>query len=253
MSVNQKDFLYRIDQIANEQPSYQLGHDGSDGQCDCIGLVIGAIRRAGGSWGGTHGTNYAVRNEMESFSEIYSAGQLAVGEVVYKGREPDDPNYALPNKYDSGPDLTDYYHIGVVTSTSPLVITHMTSPTVKRDTRVGKWNYHGRLKRVSDGGAEPMDEKVILYGGNTSLPITMRASASAGATLIEQVPQNSQVTLIERGSDWCKVQYNGRTGYVMSKFITSSDSNPEMMAEVRQLLAQIDVSLNKIFDLIGRG
>ena len=46
-------FLKNADQIAAESPSYKLGHDGSDGECDCIGLIIGAIRRSGGTWSGT--------------------------------------------------------------------------------------------------------------------------------------------------------------------------------------------------------
>ena len=41
--VHMQSWLNKVDEIAAEGPSYKLGHDGSDGTCDCIG----AIRRAG--------------------------------------------------------------------------------------------------------------------------------------------------------------------------------------------------------------
>lgn len=51
--VTTESFLRGVDAIAGGKPTYRLGHDGSDGTCDCIGLIIGAIRRAGGTWDGT--------------------------------------------------------------------------------------------------------------------------------------------------------------------------------------------------------
>ena len=40
-------FIAQVEAIAQASPVYRPGGDGSDGTCDCIGLVIGAIRRAG--------------------------------------------------------------------------------------------------------------------------------------------------------------------------------------------------------------
>lgn len=51
------EFLTNVRRIQAADPRYRLGRDGSDGYCDCIGLVIGAIRRSGGQWRGIHGTN----------------------------------------------------------------------------------------------------------------------------------------------------------------------------------------------------
>lgn len=53
--ISKDKFLEKVQEITASKPTYKLGHDGSDGTCDCIGLIIGAIRRAGGSWTGTHG------------------------------------------------------------------------------------------------------------------------------------------------------------------------------------------------------
>ena len=46
------EFLTNVRRIQAADPRYRLGRDGSDGYCDCIGLVIGAIRRSGGQWRG---------------------------------------------------------------------------------------------------------------------------------------------------------------------------------------------------------
>ena len=62
-TITLSSFLEKIREIASENPKYRSGGSGKDGTCDCIGLIIGAIRRAGGSWPGTHGSNYAARYE----------------------------------------------------------------------------------------------------------------------------------------------------------------------------------------------
>ncbi|MBQ1945479.1 MAG: hypothetical protein II343_00980, partial [Clostridia bacterium] len=89
------DFLHNVNAIAAERPAYRLGKDGSGGECDCIGLVIGAIRRSGGKWSGVHGTNYTVRNAVEYIDRVSSSADLTVGELVFKAREPGDDGYDL--------------------------------------------------------------------------------------------------------------------------------------------------------------
>ncbi len=149
MSAALTDFLYWVEEIAGEKPAYRSGGSGKDGTCDCIGLVIGALRRAGGSWPGIHGSNYAARNETDSLSEIRSPADLSVGELVYKHRRPSGKGYSLPARYRSGSDLNDYYHVGIVMSVKPLKIRHMTSPGMQLDSRLGEWSHHGWCRRVS--------------------------------------------------------------------------------------------------------
>ena len=86
--VTMESFLRGVDAIAEEKPTYRLGHDGSDGSCDCIGLIIGAIRRAGGEWNGTHGSNWAARNAMDTLQAVKGLGDLKVGQAAFKAAEP---------------------------------------------------------------------------------------------------------------------------------------------------------------------
>lgn len=127
---------------------YKLGGDGSrNGECDCIGLIIGAVRLMGKNWDGIHGSNYAARYKTANLAPLTGAGVLAVGNIVYKARGPKEANYDLPVRYDSHPDKLDYYHVGVVTSVAPLEITHCTNTPggIKRDSSPGKWKYYGEL------------------------------------------------------------------------------------------------------------
>ena len=151
MSVSQislEDFLSRLQEIASENPSYRIGGSAKDGTCDCIGLIIGAIRRAGGSWLGIHGSNYAARNEVLSLAGIRRAEELSVGELVFKHYTPAEKGYSLPDRYRKGRDLNDYCHVGIVLSVHPLRILHMTAPACKTDTALGKWSHHGWCRRV---------------------------------------------------------------------------------------------------------
>lgn len=220
--VNLADFLKQIKAIASESPTYRLGGDGSDGTCDCIGLIIGAIRRAGGKWSGTHGSNYAARNEMSSLHKQLTADQLELGWAVYKARGPQDSGYNLPSRYDGHPDRMDYYHVGVVTSVEPLEITHCTSgggaDGIVVDTKQGKWLYGGPLAKISYDGkeADPVITAIVTAASGTS--VNMRKAP--GGALLDRVPVGSTVNVQERGAEWCKIYWNGKTGYMMSQYLT---------------------------------
>ena len=219
--MNVAAFIAGVQEIAASAPAYRLGGDGSDGSCDCIGLVIGAIRRAGGSWTGVHGSNYAARYEMRELLPVTDAGELCPGDVVYKARTPGQAGYALPDRYLSDPDMRDYYHAGVVTAVEPLEITHCTTPGIVRDARLGKWTYRGRLKKVDDDGAEVVENmaqtaKVTATNGST---VKMRSKPSTSDGLYWEVPVGAEVQVAEITGGWAKVRYGDRTGYMMAAFL----------------------------------
>lgn len=211
-------YLQNIDAIADEAPSYQLGHDGSDGKCDCIGLVIGAIRRTGGSWEGTHGSNYAARNEMDYLLPVTDPDDLNVGEVVYKASMPGQANYNLPSRYDDDPDRRDYYHVGVVRSVDPLRIVHCTGPGIVVDTKLGKWNYRGWLRKVSQEGDTPMSEvKTAVITADSGSTVNLRSKPDGD--LVDRIPVGATVTVASQQDGWVRVAYAGKSGWMMEKFV----------------------------------
>ena len=237
--VGVKDFLARVVEIHDEGPGYQLGHSGSDGLCDCIGLIIGAIRRAGGQWHGTHGSNYAARNEVEQLQRITHSGTLIPGELVFKAREPGDAGYALPARYKK--DTRDYYHVGVVVSATPLRIYHMTTPKPKIDKQLGKWAWHGWPTKISREGEIPMGEtyQATVVGGG----LNMRTEPRRDSQLIRQIPDGATVEVISVSADgtWGSVEYRGTRGYVMMEFLSREGE----MVEVPKK------KLEEIHDMLG--
>ncbi len=250
-----KTFISKVLKIKSERPRYRQPGDGSDGTCDCIGLIIGALRRSGLKWTGIHGSNYAVRKQSVDFRRVTSASQLDVGDMVFKAYEPGDAKNTLPSRYKPGGvyyngDLRDYYHVGVVTSVDPLNITHMTSPTVKVDTKLGKWAYAARIKVLVNAGAysgdpapapEPDPEPIptpvpvpvptptptpapVVQTARVTAPtgqyVKMRQKPSTACRLYDNVPIGATVRLLEKGTEWSKISYGHRNGwYMMSKYL----------------------------------
>ena len=215
------------------QPKYRQPGDGSDGTCDCVGLVIGAFRRAGIKWSGIHGSNWFARKEVNGLTRIQSQSELKVGDVVFEVFEPGQAGYALPARYKKGGqyyngDVRDYMHIGVVTSVNPFGITHMWKPSVKTDTSIGKyWVYKGWLKRV---GNEPKEEtmppqtptanckaKVVASSGRY---VKMRKEPSTKCRYYEEVPIGAIVTIEEPGEEWARISYSKYNNYYrLAKFL----------------------------------
>ena len=236
-------FIHGVEEIYKEQPRYERGHDGSDGLCDCIGMVKGALRRGGVTPKGLKGTNYAARYTIRNFDRIQNVNQLRVGDVVLKGLEPGESYYDLPDEYKQGGasyngDLMDYNHIGVVTRVNPIEITHMTSPTAKKDTKLGRWKYTGQLPQVEgrvdpDPGPEPepkpepIDSTAVVWA-ESGKTVNMRKGPSTSKALVERVPIGWTVTILDHEPDWCQIAYTDKRGatwygWMMTRYLQFAD------------------------------
>ena len=249
-------FLEMVAKIKALKPAYKQPGDGSNGVCDCIGLIIGAIRRMGLTWKGIHGSNYAARYQTVGLAYIEKLSDLELGDVVYKAATSDGKvklacnagymthKYDLPSRYKQGNsyyngDLKDYYHVGVVTSTNPLNITHMTSPHMKVDTNLnGGWNYHGKAKPIVNAvtdGTKPSDDtkpvidppkdtattgsEAIVVSDN-GLPVKMREYPTTTCKTWVKLTVGTKVTIVEPGEQWAKINGGGRKGwYMMSQYL----------------------------------
>ena len=249
-------FLQMIQKIKSLNPAYKQPGDGSNGVCDCIGLIIGALKRMGIGWSGIHGSNYAARFMTVGLAYIASLSQLEIGDCVYKavnhggrGQKPCNDGtfvheWKLPDRYQKGSLYTpdnqlDFYHVGVVTSVNPLRITHMTSPHMKVDTSIGNWNYCGKIKPLVNASENasmpsntvpvtstvnsptnvPSEGKKAVVVAENGLPVKMREYPSTSCSTWEKLPCGTTVTILEPGEDWCRIQYNGRKWYMMAKFL----------------------------------
>lgn len=224
-------FLRCVRENAARIHGYELGHDGSDGKSDCIGLIIGALGLAGFRWPGVHGSNWAARNAMQTLEHIADPGKMFLGEIVYKAKEPGEAEYDLPDKYKGSGDLLDYYHVGVVTRVSPLQITHCTSVPdgIKYDHSMGNWRYGGMLKYVDYEEDKPMDKTWATVYADSGRTVNLRKEPDKKSTIIARVPVGSEVQVIDYNAwpEWEKVMYGGKTGYMMAEYLKDYLNEPD--------------------------
>ena len=233
MSTTRQKFVDKCDVIVQAKPKYELGSDNTR-YCDCIGMVKYGLRQNGVEFS-TSGTNWTFRNQVEDIREIKGKSDLKFGDVVFKLKTPSDSGYNLPKRYRPGEsdfngDLNDYCHIGVVKSVSPLKIIHMTSPTAKTDTTIGKWKRAACLKRkyISDNDQPahepeptpiPTKETATVYA-ETGRWVKMRKEPSTKCRLYDEVPIGATVTIDVFGYEWTKISYGSRKGwYMMTKYL----------------------------------
>lgn len=227
-------FMAKIDQIFRSNPKRMEPADGSNGYCDCIGLIIGAIRRLGYKWNGIHGSNYAARYETVNLKPITSQGELKVGDIVYKSVPKGHRNWDLPSRYFQGNryyngDLNDYYHVGVVTSVNPFQIRHM-STKMTTDTKVNTyypWTYYGQSRILVNASKDtpsptptpyPAIKKAIVVAqkGGT---VNMRSGPSKKNRVMVRIRLGETVTIVKPGEKWAQITYNKFTGYMMAEFL----------------------------------
>lgn len=256
-------FLSCVQQNVARITHYESVGDGSgNGGCDCIGLIIGALRLAGFCWPGVHGSNWTARNAMDSLNYINSASDCFLGEVVYKAREPGDTKYDLPSSYKNSPDRRDYYHVGVITCLNPFTITHCTGVEggIKYDYSLGAWHYGGKLKYVNyDSEEEQLMEaynaRVLSEDGN---PVKMRKNPNANSKILVKVPYGTIVKVVGAvDGTWSAIEYKGQPGYMMSKFLfqaeESTDNNldQDKLEELCELLAKANKILHDLMNKEG--
>lgn len=222
------EFVKRVEEIAATNPTYRTGGDGSDGTCDCIGLIMGAL----GEEYPMHSTNYFARYELAiEPQQITEDRDVELGDLVFKARGESNPRYDLHERYKPGgryynDDLLDYYHVGVVTSIDPLIITHCTETGlingIARDYTLEGWTHIGIVEALEYAGDEleekPMEKRMLVktMDGN---PVKMRATPSTVLPYIEKVPNGEVVTVHELGSEWATISWGGKRGYMMRAFL----------------------------------
>ena len=209
-------FLALVESNAARVTEYKNGGDGSGGKCDCIGLVIGAVRLSGTKWPWTHGSNYAARHQTVNLA---ADQPLTSGDLVYKAREPGASGYGLPDAYKHDADRRDYYHVGVVISASPLRIKHCTSTPggIKVDTARGKWKYSGQL-RLLDKEAPMANKQMTVYAANGK-QVNVRQGPGEGYGIITRVDVGTVVAVVTDTNGWAYVQWGNRQGYIKGDFL----------------------------------
>lgn len=243
------DFMAAVEAIAQKQPTYRLGGNGSDGTCDCVGLLMGAMDRVDRRKWPLHSSNYFARKMVQELREISRPEELEPGMAIFKARADTGQlhgRYKAGGEYDVG-DYRDFYHVGVVRSAAPLEIVHCTSGDghsgIVVDGKLGKWTLGGRIKGVDYSGeddgqmAERQTARIVTANGGT---LNLRRTPAQDGALLMRMNNGDLVTVHADAGGWAKVTWRGYTGYCMSKFLEKETQTPaeELVVQMSRETAQ---------------
>ena len=251
------EFVANVKRIAERDPVYREGGDGSDGTCDCIGLVMGAT----GKEYPMHSTNYFARYEVGQLMELDENTDLTIGNLLFKARGQNNPRYDLNERYQYGGryyvenNVLDYYHAGVVTNVNPLEITHCTSTNningIAYDATTDGWTHAAYLPDLT-GKEEASVESVMRVYAENQKPVRMRKRPDTNAETIIKVPVGELVQVKEAADGWSKISYRNYTGYMMQEFLVQAGSagnkvtimlDPDVAAALAAALAEAEYTL----------
>lgn len=233
--ITAQNLMDQVLAIESENPVYRTGGTGDDGTCDCIGAVMGGMYRMGRAAYPLHSSNYFARYQTDELRVVSSPSQLRPGEVVYKTKEdPSDLHERyLPGGTHCNGDTRDYYHAGMVVSSSPLIIVHCTSSGgvsgFARDERLGDWRWAGRVKGVAYEANEKMNETAVV-SVISGITANLRLKPTQQSRRIAKVPAGTRVTITEQADGWAKIiTPDGEKGYMMTQFLKkANEKNIEM-------------------------
>ena len=72
----------------------------------------------------------------------------------------------------------------------------------------------------------PTPEPIIDYARVTTANGGLNLRDAINGTRIAVIPQGATVSVHSKGADWCRVSYSGKTGHVMTKFLTFGSAAP---------------------------
>jgi uncharacterized protein YgiM (DUF1202 family) len=199
------------DETIKKYGSKWIGHYVSD----CSGMFAWAFKQLGGYM--YHGSNTMYRKYCVETGEIKSPPP--VGAAVFKRRP--------GTKYADG---WDYYHVGLYVGDGKVIEAKGTQSGVVQ-TSLSTWGFYGLLKGVDYGAKENQNEVDPVVGTGKAVvdvpndtSVNVRRKPSRSSTVALQLPEGTEVNVVENDGTWCKVEYKN-VGYVMSKYLKETEAN----------------------------
>lgn len=85
--------------------------------------------------------------------------------------------------------------------------------------RVGEQVGYVAAKYLSTGSGNSAAQNAVVYNKSNSQVLFLRESASKSSTILGQYKNYTPVSVVQSGNTWCKVQVNGKTGYMMTAYL----------------------------------
>lgn len=241
------ELLTLFKRMYDERWTYEWGA-ASDGVVDCSGAFVYAYRKFGKSI--YHGSNRIARKYVV---ELLPITEARPGMAAFKLRKPGEEYYALPQGYMSGGpqyngDLNDYHHIGLVDEDPAYVLNAKSTAEGFRRNRIADgWDCVARLTDVEyeEADMETYEALVVAESGSN---VRMRKMPTTDSATVAKVPIGETVSVRESAQGWAQIEWNGKIGYMMTKFLQKvEDDTPPMSIETRvALLEEIVAELQSV-------
>lgn len=248
-------FINGLKSIAEEKPFFIVGHDGSDGGCDEIGFIRGGLLRGGA-------IKIKHMKEINQFARMTAVDIRNIGDFVHKGsvllktRAMNDSISPLPSQYNYGGssfngDVTNYADVAVVINEMPLEIMSMTLNGVAVNSNIQKWDYVCELPYVKYEWSKDIVNSSIIRSENGAI-VKLFASTSFSSNVLCTIPDGTKIIVNKADSPWSNVSFDGKVGYVLSKFIVQVEeqSTVEVEKADREELEKAYMILGKILGYI---
>ena len=179
---------------------------------DCSGLFSWAFKQLGGYM--YHGSNTMYNSYCTSKGKLTKKGrtdgkELKPGTAVFTGND------------------AKHGHVGLYIGNDTVIeASGSNAGVIKTKISGGKWTYWGELKGVNYGAStgttttttpakEDTNTKSALVIGTR---LALRSSPSTSAPILTRVNTGERVQLLD-DTEWVKVKYQGKTGYMMKKYL----------------------------------
>lgn len=264
IAVNDLIELFQL--MYKEHWTYVWG-SAQKGCVDCSGAFVYAYKTLENK-SIPHGSNAIARRW--TVGEMLPISQARPGMAAFKFYTSGEEGYDLPERYRKGGsgyngDLHDYYHIGLVDEDTHYVLNAKgTKQGFCRDALTAKngWDCVAYLKDVEYDEREAIDMQatVVLPSGATGSTVNMRERPDRAAPIVAKVPVGSVVDVLEDKVSWCRIEYEGKTGWMMSNYLEydgqdgeSESLTPEEVEKIDAALKQIEDAVEVISGIVGRG
>lgn len=216
---------------------------------DCSGLFVWVYRQHGLKI--AHGSNSIWRDHLSAKGNLYKGKRL-------------DGKPLLPGTAVFTTSGDEHNHIGLYAGGETVIEAQgcEAGVTTSRVTNK-KWTAWGELKKVSyqQGEEKRMNATVVLPTGASGTTVNMRDKPSRQGGIIAKVPVGSEVEILFDQGQWMQIEYNGKSGYMMSDYLEygqSGESGGDILTEeekdrIEAALKTIEQQIEIIRSAVGRG
>ena len=177
---------------------------------DCSGLFKWAFKQLGGYM--YHGSDTMFRKYTTARGTL-KAGRRTDGLELLPGTA------VFVWKESKGK----YTHVGLYIGGGYVIEAASTiNGVIKGKVSASKWTHWGKLKDVNyEGGDQPVPEGYAIVTGTR---VALRSAPTTQAGVIMRIDTGKKVQLLEPPPcEWNYVTYNGKTGWMMKKFLEEGD------------------------------